>query len=75
MTNSLTPVAASVSNFEQLLAAVRALRPKCPECGHALDPEGEGVRVRHTDMGATERVCRPCFHAEIAEMQMAHSMR
>lgn len=64
-----------VSNFEGLLEAVRALRPKCPDCGRPMDRESDGVRQRKNDAGQLQRVCRPCFQGEIAEMQLAHPLR
>lgn len=63
----------ATNNFAALLAAVRSLRPKCPDCGHPLGPERADVRIRLDDSGQHEKVCRPCFQGEIAEMQMACS--
>jgi hypothetical protein len=75
MTALPTTAASLNTHFGALLAAVRAIRPKCPDCGHPLDDSGLDVRTRENDAGQQERVCRPCFHGEIAEMQMAHPLR
>lgn len=69
------PVALLDTNFAALLAAVRAIRPKCSDCGHPLDAGGLDVRIRKDEAGQLEQVCRPCFHSEIAELQMAHPLR
>lgn len=59
--------AASGVNFDGLLASVRALKPKCVECGVPLQESITGVRFRQTDDGETEKLCRACAVAEIGE--------
>jgi hypothetical protein len=62
--------AAGGVNFEGLLAGVRALQPKCAECGIPVDESTTGVRYRQTAAGATEKLCRACAVTEIGESLM-----
>jgi hypothetical protein len=59
--------AADGVNFDGLLAGVRALKPKCAECGVPLQESITGVRFRQTEEGATEKLCRACAVTEIGE--------
>ncbi|WP_199026608.1 hypothetical protein [Ralstonia sp. ASV6] len=59
--------AAGGVNFDGLLAGVRALKPKCAECGIPLQESITGVRFRETDEGTTEKLCRACAVTEIGE--------
>lgn len=57
-------------NFAALLAGVRSIQPRCPDCSRPLDAEHEGVRTRINAAGKPEKVCRPCFQGELAEALM-----
>ena len=65
-----TTKANSVANFEALLAGIRAIAPRCPDCARPLDAEHEGVRTRVNAAGQPEKVCRPCFQGELADALM-----
>lgn len=59
--------ASSPVDFAALLAGVRALKPRCVECGVSLQESVTGVRVRFSDDGMAEKLCRACAVSEIGE--------
>lgn len=54
-------------DFAALLAGVRSLKPKCVDCGVALQESVTGVRIRLSDKGKEEKLCRACAVSEIGE--------
>lgn len=58
-------------DFSSLLEGVRALKPKCVECGIPLQESLTGVRVRKSEDGHTEKLCRACAVSEIGERLIA----
>lgn len=59
-------------DFQSMLTALRSLRPLCPDCTAPMDIRSQEVRVRESDSGQLERVCRSCFNGEIASMQQTN---
>lgn len=64
--------AASDVDFSSLLAGVRALAPRCAECAVPLDFALTGIRIRMTESGSEEKLCRPCAVTEIGESLLNH---
>ena len=54
-------------DFSALLEGVRTLKPKCAECGVALQESVTGVRSRISDDGIAQKICRACAVSEIGE--------
>ena len=54
-------------DFDVLADGVRALAPKCAECGIPLDADTTGIRERQTEAGPVERLCRACALTELGE--------
>ncbi len=54
-------------DFSALMAQLRAMRPKCPDCGVGMHTEDTGIRIRMTDAGQPEKVCRDCFLGELVD--------
>lgn len=61
--------AASDVDFSSLLAGVRALAPRCAV---PLDFALTGIRIRMTESGSEEKLCRPCAVTEIGESLLNH---
>jgi hypothetical protein len=59
--------AASDVDFSALLAGVRAIAPRCVECGVPLDFAMTGIRFRMTEAGDEGKLCRPCAVTEVGE--------
>lgn len=59
--------AGSAVDFAALLKGVRSLKPKCVDCGVALQESVTGVRVRLSDDGKEQKLCRACAVSEIGE--------
>lgn len=62
-------------DFSALLKGVRSLKPKCAECGIALQESVTGVRTRVTGAGHSEKLCRACAVSEIGESLIANLPR
>lgn len=67
--------AATAVDFSALLEGVRALKPKCADCGIPLQESVTGVRTRLTDDGKAEKLCRACAVTEIGESLVLHLPR
>lgn len=54
-------------NFSALINGVRQLKPRCADCGIALQESVTGVRTRLDDEGHAQKLCRSCAIFEIGE--------
>lgn len=55
-------------DFAQLLSAVRANQPRCPDCSHPLQHGVCGaVQTRLKEDGKPEEVCGACYFGELGE--------
>lgn len=54
------------TEYNQLLAAIRARKMTCADCGRRIQESVTGVKSRRTQ-GGTESICDACFYRELGE--------